>query len=290
MCGADGKSECLMYIGVTGYCTTAVTSLNFILTATLVPLGNNIFAVAETNQTVKPNGVMKYEFCVDDAVDVKAQLKSFTSACNCPKSYANLEYVISRTNVNATINDLTWKYEGGGGDETGIVKLLESDADTRPGTYYLNVLGTCTLAADCDNACTCSPCANLARSPYTIYIANSSDLSHHSNASVSTGSCPATMPSVVGGNFGVCSATCPSVSVASAASLYTQLLNAGAKAAIAICVILVALAILGAGLCYYRRRLTCCAVSLIRNTYCYFYLQTSIIVHIIIIIIIIISI
>ena len=249
-----------MYIGVTGYCVTPnVTHVNFTLTATLKRLNDNIYSIDQSNQIVTANGVKKYHFCVDDEVDVKAQLKSFTSACDCPKSYSNLEFVISRTNAAATINDLTWKLETE--DTTGIVRLLNNDADTRPGTYYLNVLGTCTSATNCDDVCTCAPCSNLANSPYSLLVANQTALSKGFNRTLSTGTCPAN--TVLGGTKGLCAATCPAITVLAtdSSSIYQAVLSQGGKAAIAICVLLVCLSLLGCGLCYYRKSLTCCQVS-----------------------------
>ena len=265
VCGPDGKSECLIYIGVAGYCVTPDASeVDFTLTATLQPLGDNIFKMPQLDQTVAPQGVNQYQFCVDKSVDVMAQMKTFTSACDCPSTYANLEYVISRTNKKALITDRTWKIQRG--QTTGIVKLLASDADTRPGTYYLNVLGTCTSAAECSDKCTCGPCANLAASKYGLYIDDSASLAAHSNSSLSIGSC--SVVGIRGGLNGSCAAICPSgIVIASTSSptdtqpTKTQLLSKGIVAGIVVLILVFLISIIGSCLYYHRRQLTFCDVS-----------------------------
>ena len=202
--------ECLMYIGVGGYCVTPTAQyVNFTLTATLQRLKNNIFKIPQLNQLVAAKGANQYQFCVDKEVDVIAQMKSFTNACDCPSTYANLEYVISRTHVDARINDLTWKFQAG--QTTGIVKLLAKDADTRPGTYFLNVLGFCKNEAKCVDKCTCGPCSNLATSKYALHVdyLNSFLLPSNSSLALSLGSCTAI--NTTGGLKGICAAICPAV-------------------------------------------------------------------------------
>ena len=260
VCGPDGKSECLIYIGVAGYCVTANASeVDFTLTATLQPLGDNIFKMPQLDQTVAPQGVNQYQFCVDKSVDVMAQMKTFTSACDCPSTYANLEYVISRTNKKALITDRTWKIQRG--QTTGIVKLLASDADTRPGTYYLNVLGTCTSAAECSDKCTCGPCANLAASKYGLYIDDSASLAAHSNTSLSIGSC--SVEGVISGLNGSCAAFCPAEAVIASTSFptSTQPHRQDTAAIMAILILVFLISIVGGTICYFTKQLTCCDVS-----------------------------
>ena len=197
-----------MYIGVAGYCVTPNAQyVNFTLTATLLQLKNDIFKIPQLNQLVAAKGANQYQFCVDKKVDVIAQMKSFTNACDCPSTYANLEYVISRTHADARINDLTWKFQAG--QSTGIVKLLAQDADTRPGTYFLNILGFCKDESKCHDKCTCGPCANVAASEFALYVDYSDSFALLSNSSLALGSCTAI--DTTSGSTGICGNVCPLV-------------------------------------------------------------------------------
>ena len=263
MCGPDKQSECLLYLGVSSYCTaTTTTTVDYKLTATLKTQTNNIFEIPVENETVSAKGVRNYQFCVDTVTDVKAQLKSYTSSCDCPSSYANLEYVVSRTNPSAVLTDLTWRLEAG--ETTGIVNLDQSSINTQPGTYYLNVLGTCQDTTQCTaaNYCTCGPCANLPRSPYTLYIANTSTLANKGNSSLSLNTC--SVQGVLHGESGVCSAFCPDYpqipfSLVNALLAAGQGLGPGAVAAIVILVITFTLCASGGLLYYFRYYLPCYA-------------------------------
>ena len=267
MCGPDGKSECLMYIGVGGYCVTRTAQyVNFTLTATLQRLKNNIFKIPQLNQLVAAKGANQYQFCVDKEVDVVAQIKSFTNACDCPSTYANLEYAISRTNANAGMEDLAWKFQAG--QTAGIVKLFAKDNNTRPGTYFLNVLGSCKNPAECTNKCTCGPCSNLANSKYALSVDYSTSIS---NSSFTIGSCTS-----AGGSSDTCAASCNPGGVGStsptspSSAPYAllsadriQKMNQGAVAGIAILALVFLISIIGCPLYCYKEQigLTCCAVS-----------------------------
>ena len=276
MCGPDKQSECLLYLGVSSYCTatttnTATNTVDYTLTATLKTQTNNIFEIPVENETVSAKGVRNYQFCVDTVTDVKAQLKSYTSSCDCPSSYANLEFVVSRTNPSAVLTDLTWRLEAG--ETTGIVNLDQSSINTQPGTYYLNVLGTCQDTTQCTaaNYCTCGPCANLPRSPYTLYIANTTTLANKGNSSLSLKTC--SVQGVLHGESGVCSAFCPDYpqipfSLVNALLAAGQGLGPGAVAAIVILVITFTLCASGGLLYYFRYYLPCYATV---RLHCHFF-------------------
>lgn len=263
VCGPDSVSECEYYVAVAGYCTQDnVAEVNFTLTATLQPLANELYEVPQLQQKITPNGVNKYQFCVNTAIDVSAYLNSYTSACNCPNNYAELEFVISKTNADAGAQDSTWKLEAG--DPTGIFTLKAGDADTRPGTYYLNVIGSCEASVNvkCDgtNACTCAPCSHLANSPYSLYIGASSAFNTNGIAKTTLRACAtAGVNSVIpvkSGPEGTCSGQCPAPkqSLADRFKKFTE----GATAGIAIAVIVVILFILAVILFCYRDYLRCC--------------------------------
>ena len=257
-----------MYIGVAGYCVTPDAQyVNFTLTATLLRLKNDIFKIPQLNQLVAAKGANQYQFCVDKKVDVIAQMKSFTNACDCPNTYANLEYVISRTNANAGIGDLAWKIRSG--QTTGIVKLLAQDNNTRPGTYFLNVLGSCNNPSECSSKCTCGPCANLANSKYALSVDYSTS---SSNSSITIGSCPS-----AGDSTNTCAAFCnpggiggttptspPSAPYALLSIDNIKKMNQGAVAGIAMLALVFLLGIVGCFLFCYRERLglKCSAVSI----------------------------
>ena len=202
VCGPLGTSVCQYYIGVAGYCAALNSSqVAFSLTATLSPLSNSIFKAPVVNQIVGANSNNLYTFCVDSASDVMAQMKSFTSACQCPYSYANLGVVISRYSVNPRPKDLTWKVLG----SNHTVSISMSAALIIPGTYYLSVLGTCDTECSTEQ-CTCAPCTNLPLSPYALYVGGVADTAMWSS-SYSLGSC--SVPGIISGPYGKCGSLCP---------------------------------------------------------------------------------
>jgi hypothetical protein len=214
VCGADGKSLCEMYVGVYGYCVDDYDNpIDFEITASLIR-NHKIFNVPQRNQYVAPMTHNFYEFCVASEADATAQLLTFTDACSCPYNYSDLEMVISKTNRQATSQDLVWRVEH---TDVGYkeIDLMVSDIDTRPGTYYLNVYGYCNQATSCVDACTCAPCTNLASSPYALLV-NYSDPKQetypaHRDAYLGS-SC------ISGGSSDVCSSTCTSDASSSSSS------------------------------------------------------------------------
>jgi hypothetical protein len=202
VCGPSGTSVCQYYIGVAGYCAAPNSSqVDFTLTANLIPLGSGIFQAPLVNQKVQANKRNLYNFCVDSVIDVTAQLKSFTNACQCPTSYANLGVLISRYRANAGHKDLTWKLLGS--NNTGSLSL--SKALIIPGTYYLNVLGNCESECS-EQRCTCAPCTNLPVSPYALYVGGVAEALTWSS-SYNAGSCA--VPGITGGLYGQCGYLCP---------------------------------------------------------------------------------
>jgi len=180
-CGKRKDGVCWIYIGVIAWVDSSAASaagqpkgqVTFTLTATLKRT-HKIFNVPQIKQTVQANGVRQYGFCITDDRSVMAELLSYTEACTNPQTYTDLEMVISRTNANAGIRDYTWRV--GHSDAVGGRKQIELPSDnggTRPGAYFLNVLGWCqsdTSVACTANACTCAPCSHVSSSPYSLLV------------------------------------------------------------------------------------------------------------------------
>ena len=253
VCGADMKSLCYLYVGITGACNpgnTGNTTIPFTLTSTL-SAARGIFAKPQGNQSVAANGVTSYRFCANvQTPNVALRLNSYTSACNCPDSFAQYDVVVSLYNPNAGINDITWLLRGG--DPTGFLNLSAADADTRPGSYYVNVLGRCAAnsvlsggaAAD---PCLHAPCANLRNSPYSLYVGNSVGFPAASlSATMALPSCHTHNKSVVAGLAGTCGKTCPAYASLfipaaglSSPTSVTFVLSTGGKIAIAVVIVVV---------------------------------------------------
>ena len=258
-----------MYIGVTGYCALpGATRVDFTLSATLVPVTTSIFQAPLTNQTMLAGKAKKYVFCVDSAVNVTVQMKSFTSACDCPSSYANYAATISRSTSEANQQDLTWKM-GGLGNESAQVQLLASDKNTRPGVYYMTVINDCGSASDCRGSeCTCAPCANVANSPYALYVGTSADFASGKSAAASLGTCA--VAGQASGMYGVCKSTCPLTATETPPqSQFDNVVSQGVRVMAAIAAVLIILGISGCFYLYKRQRNSsvCAAVSIICTSY-----------------------
>lgn len=254
ICGQDGVSECSVYIGVTASCTNNATRVGYALTATLNPLGNNIFQVPQVNQFVSAKRANTYKFCVDSQSNITAQIKSHADPCTCPASYANHDVLISRTFPLATKADLTWRMAGG--NTSGTVELSGADTYTKPGTYYMNVFANCASDADCGKAkCTCSPCSNLPVSPYTLYVGTTADFSNGVSATVTLASC--SVKGVLSGLAGQCVEVCP-WEIQTVRSYKSGFLSIGAQVGISIGCLIAAMLLLG---CYFYTRFeaySCC--------------------------------
>ena len=183
---------------------------------------------AETNQ---------YMFCVAAEESVSATMFSWTNACDCPDSYSSLDMVVSKTNKDAGIEDLVWRVRNGDEGRHSI-DLLTTDLNTRPGTYYLNVVGNCVADASCTDKCTCSPCSNLNKNIYSLYV---NEISQKAEADDMIGSCP-------NANTAAGVSTCTSVVCSSPSSTShsgTHHLTAGEAAGLTF-----AMTILGIGIIY----------------------------------------
>lgn len=180
-CGPNKNSVCELYIGVFGYCPDpSVKSLSFELTVTLAPTDNALNQLFD-QQYVGANGQRSYQFCEPkSAANIYAILSTNRDACGCPYNYTNLQMSISRTNVDATLNDRVWRLDDSVSAHT--VNLLASDPFARPGSYYLNVYGQCTEDSECDERCTCAPCSHLA-APYGLFVTDSASPAAKNNGS-----------------------------------------------------------------------------------------------------------
>jgi hypothetical protein len=128
-CGPNLNEECQYVVGVFGYCAVSQEPLNY--TMRITPLSPVTFtSEIDTQQQVSAGGMRQYGFCVDTERDVTAELLSWTNACDCPTTYANLDMVISKTDRNANAKDLVWRVD----KENSSISLLTSDVDTRPGS------------------------------------------------------------------------------------------------------------------------------------------------------------
>jgi len=167
ICGPNGDSLCYIYIGVVGYCGINDSSpFEYDITATLTR-SRRIYGKPQINQKISAHGTNFYEFCVDHEADITAQLLAWNSACDCPNTYSDLNMVISKTSFDANANNLVWHIDT---SDVGYkqIQLLDTDSDTRPGTYYVNVIGDCSDT--CTDSCTCAPCANLENSEYALLV------------------------------------------------------------------------------------------------------------------------
>eukprot|EP01038_Epipyxis_sp_PR26KG_P012580 gene12580-16870_t len=177
VCGPNKNSLCQYYVGIYGYCAGTETSLTYKLQIDMIP-AHAIFDKLQLNQsfssvsTTNPN-MRSYDFCVRGNFSVSAVLESWKDSCNCPNNYADLSMVISRTNKHATESDLVWRLVNDDSTEDiSTVYLLENDPYTRPGSYYLNVIGSCD--ATCSDVCDCdpAPCSNLNYTRFAVSVAN----------------------------------------------------------------------------------------------------------------------
>ena len=124
---------CEYTIGVLGYCAGGnQTEFPFTLITTLSK-AFKIFDRPQTHQSVAPKQMNRYQFCVrSNKTDVAAQLLSWTSSYSCPNSYANLQMVVSKSNMDADYNDYVWRMSATNIDQALI--LLNSDVNTRAGS------------------------------------------------------------------------------------------------------------------------------------------------------------
>ena len=268
VCGADQKSLCYLYVGITGACSpinTGNTTIPFVLTSMLTP-ATGIFAKPQSNQSVAANGATSYRFCTNaNTPNVALQLNSYTSSCNCPDSFAQYDVVVSLYNPAAGINDVTWLLRGG--DPTGFLNLSAADADTRPGSYYVNVLGRCTAfgvlpSGAAANPCRSAPCTNVRHSPYALYVGSAVGFPKASTAAtMALPACHAHNRTVVAGPTGMCAATCPaSASLARSpvglggTTAATGALSTGGQIAVAVVIVVLFLSVVGC--CIWRHKTT----------------------------------
>ena len=171
-CGPNKDQLCTLIIGVYAYCVDpALTNpVSFTFTPTLTR-AKKIFGTPQTSQTftsqVSGGDVNTYEFCVLNNQDVTSQLQSYYASCNCQSKYVDLEMWISKYNSEATINDLVWRVGHGSADKT--LHLNTADSDTRTGSYYLYVSGYCDNQCS-SGSCTCYPCNNLVNTQYAVNV------------------------------------------------------------------------------------------------------------------------
>jgi hypothetical protein len=230
------------YIGVIAACSDSATKVSYTLTATLSPLGNDVFAVPVVNQIVTVKQIKTYKFCAESEVNVTAQIKSYSDACTCPVSYANHQAIISRSSPAATMAELTWRFKGG-----DTIQLSGADTYTKPGPYYMSVQADCLNDEDCGyDRCTCAPCSNLPSSPYAMYIGPTGDFSSGKSEKAQLESCA--VKEVLSGLSGECFEVCP-VNLRTVYAYTSTLLPVGTQIAISIGCLAFVLLVLG---CYWR--------------------------------------
>jgi hypothetical protein len=235
-------SECVAYIGVIASCSDSATKVSYILTATLSPLVNNVFAVPVVNQIVTVKQIKTYQFCAESKIDITAQIKSFSDACTCPENYANHQAIISRYSPAASMAELTWRFKGG-----DTMQVSGADTYMKPGPYYISVQANCVSDADCGyDRCTCAPCSNLPSSPYAMYIGPSIDFSSGKSEKAKLESC--VVKDVLSGLSGECFEVCP-VTVHTVYAYTSNLLPVGIQIAISIACLAFVLLVVG---CYWR--------------------------------------
>lgn len=232
-CGPNKDQLCTLIVGVWGYCSDPkASSLNFVLTPTLTR-AKKIFGTPQKAQTfssqVSGGSVNAYEFCVLDNEDVTSQLQSYYASCQCQSKYVDLEMWISKYNSEATINDLVWRINHGSADKR--IALNAADIDTRTGTYYLYVSGYCDSTCS-SGSCSCYPCNNLVNTQYAVTVDYTKSISN-SNL----------LPDC--GNSGTCRDQCDNEFV----------LSDGAKAGIAIAVIVFSMGMGALAYYIYQRKI-----------------------------------
>lgn len=232
VCGPYKNSTCSYTIGVVGYSSNhSIKSVKFTMIATLTPQ-HKIFGVPQLHQTIAANGMNQYAFCVRSSSDVVAELVSWNAlqASQCPNSYSSLEMVVSKFNPLATSSDLVWRL-GHGDTQSNAVYLLNNDADTRLGSYYLNVLGYCSNSSTCTNVAQCgAPCSNLKKSHYSLVVSNNVVYNATADQHTYLGSCP--------------SSAATTTTTSTSSNDKKKGLSEGAKAGIAIAVIVFVLVII----------------------------------------------
>ena len=143
---------------------------------------------------------------------------SWTNACDCPDSYANSDLVVSRKNKNAGMQSYVWRMRDG---ESGAhsVTLYTGDVNTRAGTYYLNVASDCSSDCPESTLCTCSPCSNLEKNLFSLYVASSESYDKTLTSAEMLGTCPEPDPRYPFCSSSICSSTQSSASASSKDSL-----------------------------------------------------------------------
>ncbi len=220
ICGPHYNTTCIYYIGVYGYCAADNIPVNYsmIIKTISETTSENIFNQVLRNQQLTPKLIdtataaysysSHYTFCANNENEINAYFYLWESGCNCMNDYSDLQLVISRTERNATIGDLTWSIDS---DEEYHQLLLNSYNDTafREGTFYVNVWSSCTPNNLCDDICTCSPCSNLPTTKYGLYITNQTNFNYSANVDQFLDTCD---------NIGTCSSTCSSTSEATSSN------------------------------------------------------------------------
>lgn len=235
-------------------CSDSASKVSYTLTATLSPLGGNIFTVPVVNQIITAKQVKTYRFCVESRVNITAQIKSHTDSCTCPVSYANHQVVVSRSIPLANTDELMWRFKAA--DSTGSIQISGADTYTKPGPYYMNVIANCVSDAECGNErCTCAPCSNLPLSPYTLYIGPSVEFNNGKSVKARIDACA--VKDVTSGLAGECFEVCQA-DVRTVYAYTATFLPVGIQVAISLGCMALVLLVLG---CYWRlhfQTYTCC--------------------------------
>lgn len=114
------------------------------------------------------NGYHYYRFCVPNTCSsVEVRLDNCLDSTKCPTNYAYPELLVSRSIIQPTINDHTWKLAD---VSQRSVYLKHDDAEFYPGHHFVGVYGWCTPDDECPDMSTCGPCEYANGHPYQVSV------------------------------------------------------------------------------------------------------------------------
>ncbi|XP_038069040.1 uncharacterized protein LOC119738275 [Patiria miniata] len=166
----------MFYIGVHAYCGIDVETGNTPSKVTVLaesiptthPHSEITVDTPFTGEKVSAEGYNYYRFCLpSQCTDVEVKLVNCLSSQDCPYSYGYPELLVSRSIVQPTIKDHSWKLASL--DRRSIV-MKHDNPDVSPGHHYVAVYGWCTPDEFCSDKSTCGPCDYYANMTYDVSV------------------------------------------------------------------------------------------------------------------------
>ncbi|XP_022081188.1 uncharacterized protein LOC110974122 [Acanthaster planci] len=164
------------YIGVHAYCGSDVgtghTPSKFTILAESVPTSHPHDEITVNSPIrdgrVVAQGYNYYRFCLPQkCANVEVKLENCLSGADCPDSYGYPELLVSRSIVQPSINDHSWKLAS---IYRRSVYLRHDDPDVKPGHYYVGVYGWCTPDEHCPDKNSCGPCEYVPNMTYNVSL------------------------------------------------------------------------------------------------------------------------